>query len=256
MRQDIAQLNESTLSAIGMDKATIAAFRQLTKQVGMVVGATTLPEVVESAGQAQATIDALEPLVLALIASHTDSLRTQLAAIEPVQPAVHEDSRLRRRVDELEMQVAALNPAPFVPASLSSAAISCFAAYQSSAQAFVANTYTRVLFQSAQFDDLGEFDATASAFTAAATGTYLFHAGVSGTQGVACNRAIGLFVNGSERIRLQQNSTIQGNNAMSAGSVPVRLTKGDVVALHYFTELADTTNTTAIYTYFGGARIK
>lgn len=165
-------------------------------------------------------------------------------------------SDLRRRIEELEMQLATLAPAPVVPAALPLSVTTCFAAYQSAAQNYPATTFSQVQFQTKQFDDLSEFNAATSLFTAQVAGTYVFTAGVTGSQSTSNNRAIALYVNGSEHIRLQQNTAMQGNVVMSGASVPLRLAAGDTVAVYYFTALADTGSTGATYTYFGGERIK
>jgi hypothetical protein len=131
-----------------------------------------------------------------------------------------------------------------------------FSAWQSTAQNIAAATYTVVQFQTKIFDDTGEFNAATGAFTAAASGTYVFSAGVYGSQTTATSRFIAIFVNGSETVRLQEHQNITGRAVVAGGSGPIKLNAGDAVTLCYLSQLADTTVAVQAVTYFKGYRIK
>jgi hypothetical protein len=139
---------------------------------------------------------------------------------------------------------------------LPAASISNFLAYQSTAQSIVAATSTSVQFQTKLFDDLGEFNATNGTFSPLVAGTYVLCAGVTGSQSTATSRAVSIYVNGFETVRLQQNSANAGWATMSGCSGPIKLAVGDVIAIYYYTGLADTLSDYRDLTYFGGYRIK
>lgn len=133
MRENIARLNESTLAAIGLDRATIAAFRHITKQVGMVLDATTLPEVAARSDEQESTITETQALAeardnfsrefaelaeLKVAFASMLSGQSQIAALFEQRPIEWPDkadlSRIFGRIAELEAQLADTR-APLAP---------------------------------------------------------------------------------------------------------------------------------------------
>lgn len=135
-------------------------------------------------------------------------------------------------------------------------ATSCFRAYQSSGQAISATTTTIVQFQTEDFDDLGEYSTSTYEFVPGVAGKYIFAAGVFGGQAAATDRLIMLYVNGSERVRMQQTSGDKGQTTIAGTSGVVSLSASDVVTLRYFTGIAETLTTGSAITYFSGYRVK
>lgn len=156
---------------------------------------------------------------------------------------------------------------PSVPGSMSAAdkakldgivggATSCFMVYQNSPQAISIGTQTAINYAAVVFDDTSEFSLGLSAFVAANTGTYVFNAGVAGSQTTATRRQVSIYVNGAQRIVIQDATGNGGNCSMSGTSGPMKLTAGDQVQVRYFTSIAENTSPGQIFTYFGGWRIK
>jgi hypothetical protein len=82
------KLNEAALLAAGFDRATVQALRHLVRQVGPEVGATTLPQVAETA-------DLTGPVIIALQIG-VAALQAQAAIFEAEQaslPPVDADAR-------------------------------------------------------------------------------------------------------------------------------------------------------------------
>ena len=131
-----------------------------------------------------------------------------------------------------------------------------FRAYRSSAQAIGASTFTTIVFDTQEWDDLSEYDPTTGVFSPVATGRYTFFAGIHGTQVAAAIRLISIFVNGTETVRLQQSDANTGNGLIGGGSGTITLTAGDSVTLRYFTSIAENTSTGSATVWFSGFRVK
>jgi hypothetical protein len=124
------------------------------------------------------------------------------------------------------------------------------------AQSIVANTWTQIQFNTVGYDDLTEFNTTTHQWTVKAAGTYFISAGVTGTQAsTATNRVVAVFVNGASNTWLQGISAGLGNTTL-AGASPFRLALGDVVAIYYYSAVADTINTNGVFTYATLERVK
>lgn len=139
---------------------------------------------------------------------------------------------------------------------LAATQISRFGAFQSAAQAIGASAFATILFQTEEFDDLAEYNPATGVFTAAASGSYVFAAGLHGSQTAATNRALSIYVNGTERKRLQQNISTPGNGVIAGNSGVISLTAGDLVTVRYFSGIAENTTIGQALTYFSGWRIK
>jgi phage-related tail fiber protein len=133
--------------------------------------------------------------------------------------------------------------------------LSAFMVTPKTTQSISASTFTALVFQTKLFDDLGEVDATGR-FIAARDGTYVFTAGVHAMLNSTTNRVLMLYVNGAERVRLQEINNTAGQTTLAGTSGPVRLKAGDMVQVYYFTQAADTLFIDPPCTYFSGWRIK
>lgn len=131
-----------------------------------------------------------------------------------------------------------------------------FMVYQSAAQAIPASTQTLVTFTTKVFDDNSEYSIVTSQFIPALTGTYVFSVGIGGSQVAATSRQVSLFVNGVQRVVMQEDTGRQGNSVLAGCSGPVKLTAGDIVRISYFTGIAENLTVGQPFTYFGGWSIK
>ena len=135
-------------------------------------------------------------------------------------------------------------------------AMSNFSVYQSSAQTITAGAWNALNFQTATFDDLGEFTlGTAGKFTAVNAGTYVFTGAVLGSSTTAGTRALAIYVNGVLKVYLASSNS-NGNLPLGTTSGPIKLNAGDYVQLYYNPAVADTLIASSIYTFFGGYRVK
>ena len=123
------------------------------------------------------------------------------------------------------------------------------------AQAIVAATFTLVQFNTIGFDDLAEFNTATFLWTVKAAGTYIVGGSVYGSQGVATNRIVEVFVNGAEAGYLSQSNSDTGATAR-VGSALIRLAAGATVGIYYYSALADTLNTSTNATYATLERVK
>jgi len=142
--------------------------------------------------------------------------------------------------------------------SLLTSQTSYFYAYANVNQSIVTTgSFLQVLFGTEVRDDLGEYNAGTSAFVAAATGLYTFTFGFH-TQNSDANtsrtRILALFVNGSEMMRVQENTGAGSMSTVGTGTIP--LTAGQSVTAHAFFTVADTITGLQNLTYFTGYRIK
>ena len=129
--------------------------------------------------------------------------------------------------------------------------VSCFGA-TSTAQSVTASSNTAMLCKTVNFDDTGEYNATTGRFVAEHDGTYLFTGSVHGSLGSVSWRILMIYVNGAERFRIQENTSMRCDCAIVGSSVPIKLKAGDYVQLYYNSSVADSLNGIV----FGGVRIK
>ena len=129
--------------------------------------------------------------------------------------------------------------------------VSCFSA-TSTAQSVTASSNTAMLCKTVNFDDTGEYNATAGRFVAENGGTYIFTGSVHGVGSTVSWRTLMIYVNGAERFRLQENTSMRCDCAIVGSSTPIKLNAGDYVQLYYSSSVADSLNGIV----FGGVRIK
>lgn len=185
-----------------------------------------------------------------------DSLRSIIEEIIGAMPGQQAVFEVRTRVDDLELQIAGQPYGSALSPALPSNAVGNFYAYKTATQTFVATTVVAVNFDTKLFDDLAEFNTSTGIFTPAADGFYVFSGGIEGTQTSVARRIIGVLVNGTERVRLQDTTGNSGACAICGASPPIKLKAGDAVRLFYYTGIADTTTATQQTDFFGGYRIK
>lgn len=133
---------------------------------------------------------------------------------------------------------------------------SAFSAYQSTLQSIAATTFTRALFQTEEFDNLGEYDVSTSRFTAKQAGIYMFTAYVHFSAGVDGERhMVTLYKNGSELRRGDDSPAGAAVNESTGGTFIVRLAVGDIVDAYVYSSAARDTVVGSALTYFTGIRL-
>lgn len=128
-----------------------------------------------------------------------------------------------------------------------------FRAYQSTAQAVAAATFTKVLFQTEDYDTGGNF--ANSTFTAPTAGVYMFacsiHAALADGE-----RAVAVFyVNGARHTRVFDFSTGFALNGSATGSALIKLAAADTVDVYVYYSVAEDTVIGTELTHFSGIRI-
>lgn len=124
---------------------------------------------------------------------------------------------------------------------------SAFRAYQSSAQSISANTWTKINFQTVEYDHLGEYNTSINTFTVQESGIYLISACVR--YDVTAS-TVSIFVNGTTHTRLRYNMS-----GASAHSVPIKLNAGDTVDVRIYTATAGSITAEQSGTYFTAVRL-
>ena len=128
-----------------------------------------------------------------------------------------------------------------------------FRAYQSTAQAVAATTFTKVLFQTENYDTGGNF--ASSTFTAPTAGVYMFacsiHAALADGE-----RAVAVFhVNGAPHTRVFDFSAGFATNGSATGSALIKLAAADTVDVYVYYSVAEDTVIGTELTHFSGIRI-
>ena len=129
-----------------------------------------------------------------------------------------------------------------------------FSAYQSSAQTLSANTFTKLQFQTEEFDTANCFDSTTNyRFTPNVAGYYLAGGGFGG--GAAqCTTIVSIYKNGS-RVKIVANSP--SVNPASYGSAIVYLNgTTDYIELYGVLSVGQVTGTGSDNTYFQAAMVR
>lgn len=135
--------------------------------------------------------------------------------------------------------------------------MSAFRAYNSQTQNISAYTNTKLLFGAELFDFQNEYSTTNGTFTASHDGFYEFSGAIHGDPSNSSQalRCLTLWVNGSERVRLQENTYSSNQTTIMGSTGPIKLTAGDIVSLYYYTSLADKTFANETMSWFAGRRI-
>lgn len=127
-----------------------------------------------------------------------------------------------------------------------------FRAYQSTTQAIAATTFTKILFQTEDYDIGGNF--SSSSFTAPVPGIYEFSVAINCAM-VDGQRTISLFYVDSLVHSRVYDSVTGGAGRTSSGSAAIRLLAGQVVDVYFWSSLAEDTIIGSDLTYFSGHRI-
>lgn len=128
-----------------------------------------------------------------------------------------------------------------------------FRAYQSTSQSIAATTFTKLLFQTENYDIGGKF--ADSAFTATEPGIYLFHAAAQAIEVDGQASLLRFLVNGAEVSRAYYGQSGAADRILATGSGVLRLVAGDVVTVDVYYSVAETTEAGITQTYFTGHRI-
>jgi len=134
--------------------------------------------------------------------------------------------------------------------------VSAFSAYQSTLQSIAATTFTRALFQTEEFDNLAEYDASTSRFTAKQAGIYMFTSFIQWAASADGERhVIELWRNGEAFRRGDDSSAGAAVNESTGGTFIVKLAAGDIIDVYTWTSAARDTVVGAVFTYFSGVRL-
>lgn len=128
--------------------------------------------------------------------------------------------------------------------------IPVFSAYQSSAQTLASAAYTKITFDTEEYDTNSNF--ATSRFTCTVPGYYLFTAGI--TVGAARTEILPvLYKNGSAYRNFGEDTTA---SASVSGSMLIKLDATDYVELYTYFALGQVTTAGSRYTYFQGHLVK
>lgn len=123
-------------------------------------------------------------------------------------------------------------------------------------QSIPALTFTLLIFNTEEYDDLAEYNPVTGLFTAAATGTYHFDTAVfGGGGGPPSSRTLYLYVNGVKKCDLS-GSVSEDTASPRSGSATIKLTAGDTVGIYIYVGTAGGTLAFAVSTWFCGYRVK
>jgi hypothetical protein len=128
-----------------------------------------------------------------------------------------------------------------------------FSAYQSSAQTPSAGVYTKVQFQSEEFDTNSNFDTSTYRFTPTVAGYYQISCGVR--QNASNSRAIlEIYKNGSTNKILQDNAS--SNYTVGGSSLFYANGSTDYFEVYFYTNSATALGSSSTQTYFNGAMVR
>ncbi|WP_342420862.1 hypothetical protein [Paenibacillus sp. FSL E2-0178] len=112
---------------------------------------------------------------------------------------------------------------------------SLVSAWSTSAQSFVANTWTKVMYTNEVFDNLGEYNPALHRFTAAKTGVYLVTAALNPqAPGANTTCTLCVWVNGGRTKDFGYSQTSGTSSTSFQGSAVVRLNPGDYVEIYAY----------------------
>lgn len=128
-----------------------------------------------------------------------------------------------------------------------------FRAHQTTAQSVAGATFTKVLFQTENYDIGDNF--ASSAFTAPVSGLYAFSCAIHANAAAGQRCLLSLFVNGATVSRVFDFSTGVADFSSAIGGGTLRLAAGDVVEVFVWYTSAQNTAIGTSLTYFSGHRI-
>jgi hypothetical protein len=129
-----------------------------------------------------------------------------------------------------------------------------FSAKKTSAQTFSTNAYSKVIFNSEDFDTANCYDTTAARFTPTVAGYYQINATVLSASGASAVGLVSIFRNGTEFKRGLQLNLAAGSLAFGLGVSGLVYCNGttDFVEINVFFSGAGVTADTGGVTYFDG----
>lgn len=141
--------------------------------------------------------------------------------------------------------------------AINTAAISAFRAYQSASQTMSVATWTKVAYQTEQFDHLGEYNTSLYRFTASKNGIYVVSAKLGFASGVTSGEYLALTVrvNGSEYTRLEEKHTGASASITVGGTAVLKLNAGDYVEIWAYTNRAHSSTASIANSYFAMSRL-
>ncbi|WP_339245324.1 hypothetical protein [Paenibacillus sp. FSL F4-0243] len=133
---------------------------------------------------------------------------------------------------------------------------SMISAWYTLPQSFVANTWTKVMFNQEVFDNLGEYNPTLHRFTAAKPGAYLVSASLNpNSPGANATCTLSVWVSGTRVKDFGYSQTAGTSSTSYQGTVAVRLAAGDYVEIYAYTNLNMTGNGGGAYQYLDVVQI-
>jgi hypothetical protein len=174
-------------------------------------------------------------------------LKANLPVLSSGEPAL--------TTDTLEVYVGTPSGNLLIKPSLNT--ISAFRAYQTDVQSIPAGVLTKILFNTIEYDNRGEFNITSSKFEPVEAGMYYIQATVTWPLGQPDgNRTVlSIYVNGVEHTRLAASVTGGAKSTVSAGSTILKLNQSDDVEVYAMTENATTLQLGNGLTYFSAVKI-
>ncbi len=160
----------------------------------------------------------------------------------------------------LQEPTTASNFTVSLPAATGTAMVSgnmpAFSAWQSSAQSLSSNTYTKLQFQSEEFDTANCFDSTTNyRFTPNVAGYYQLTGGFNGTNNVTSGQLL-VYKNGSQFKYLANPGG--GTNAGGVWGTILVYANGstDYFEMYGYTSTGQNTNASSLLTYFQGVMVR
>ncbi|WP_127488485.1 C1q-like domain-containing protein [Paenibacillus ehimensis] len=132
---------------------------------------------------------------------------------------------------------------------------SSFRAYQSVAQSLAANTETKILFQTKDYDNQNEFDSTSSVFTAKRDGIYMISCGVGFDQPASNRVILTVRKNGQTYEMLADVTSTAAGHASFTGSTIVKLAAGDYLEVAIYSTNSVTCFNHSSRTFFSAIKI-
>ncbi|CEP67897.1 Complement C1q protein [Moorella glycerini] len=142
------------------------------------------------------------------------------------------------------------------PSAFATANWPAFRAYQSTAQSLAAATWTKIAFQTENYDQGNVYDNAEYQFIAPTGGIYIVSARVHFAGGLdGENHAAAVYVNGAAHSRLKQGPIGAVDEDSVGGTVLLKLAAGDYVEIYGYSSNARDTQVASTYTYFAAVRV-
>lgn len=131
-----------------------------------------------------------------------------------------------------------------------------FRAHLAANQSVTSSTFTKIVFDTKEYDTANAYDTTTGEFTVPRNGTYIVSAYVHGTMSSGNNVACRVVVNGTSHSRVGEQIPGGGGSGQMGSSVTIRLNSGDKVTVEFFSAASSPqANGNPDMTFFSAARL-